>query len=188
MPFSTIIVDVDGVPLMITLKKHARQKHLRLIAHADGSLVVSVPRSCTHAMAQAFVRDNIAWVRRQRDVMAQASRRVTVDPCVVQLIKTAARPIIAQRITHFNAIYGFTYTAVHIRHQKTRWGSCSGDGVLSFNCALLGLPPSLRDYIVVHELCHLWEMNHSPRFWALVARAIPDYAKRRTQLKRMRPQ
>lgn len=172
---------------MMTIKKHARQKHLRLIAHADGSLIVSVPRSCTRAMAQAFVHDNIAWVRQQHSIMAQASRMVNVDPRVVQLIKKAARPIVVQRIAHFNAIYGFTYTAIHIRHQKTRWGSCSGDGVLSFNCALLGLPPSLRDYIVVHELCHLWEMNHSPRFWALVARTIPDYKKCRMQLRRMHP-
>lgn len=185
MAFSPLTVVIDGMPHMLTIKKHARQKHVRLIAHADGSVVVSVPRMYTRAMIASVVREHHAWIRAQ---CAVASPRVTIDPRVVRLIKKVARPIIEERVAHFNALYGFVYTKIHIRHQKTRWGSCSGDGVLSFNCAVVGLPPALRDYVVVHELCHLWEMNHAPRFWALVARAIPDYKKRRAQLKKVRAQ
>ncbi len=156
---------------------------MRIIAHADGSWVLSVPQTCTAAAMRVFVQSQIAWIRQHVCTVAQTSRRVTVDPRVVQHIKKSARTIVEERIAHFNTFYNFRYTAIHIRHQKTRWGSCSSAGVLSFNCTLVALSPALRDYIIVHELCHLWEMNHAPRFWALVAQTVPDYKQRRAQLR-----
>ena len=87
-----------------------------------------------------------------------------------------------ERIAHFNKEYGFVFKKISIRNQKTRWGSCSKTGTISFNYKIALLPPQLRDYIIVHELCHVGEMNHSRRFWALVARTIPDYASLRKEL------
>ena len=78
---------------------------------------------------------------------------------------------------------GVDYGQITIRSQKTRWGSCSSKGNLNFNCLLLLAPPEVLDYVVVHELCHRKEMNHSPRFWAEVARVMPDYKVRRKWLK-----
>ena len=91
-----------------------------------------------------------------------------------------ARVIIAERLTHWNAHYGFTYGRVTIKEQKSRWGSCSRQGNLNFNWRLLLAPAPILDYVVIHELAHLKELNHSPRFWAVVAQTCPDYiAKRR---------
>ena len=80
---------------------------------------------------------------------------------------------------------GVSYERVSIRAQKTRWGSCSGNGNLSFNWKLSLVPDEILDYVVVHELAHRKEMNHSPRFWAVVEKELPDYRERREKLKKM---
>ncbi len=97
--------------------------------------------------------------------------------------KERTRHLIQQKIDHFKLVYPFFHHSFSVRNQKTRWGSCSKRGHLSFHYRILFLPEHLQDYIVVHELCHLQEMNHSSRFWALVAQAIPDYKHRRRELK-----
>lgn len=97
--------------------------------------------------------------------------------------KEAARKLVHDRLAHFNVAYGFEYNRVSIKNQKTMWGSCSKKGNLNFNYRLALIPPELADYVIVHELCHLQELNHSKRFWSLVARTIPDYAQRRKALK-----
>jgi len=89
--------------------------------------------------------------------------------------KEAARDIVHARLQHFNQHYGYEFNRVAIRNQRTCWGSCTSLGNLNFSYKVLFLPPEVRDYIIVHELCHLCELNHSPRFWALVAEVVPDY-------------
>lgn len=100
--------------------------------------------------------------------------------------KENARELIMSRLEHFAYPYGFSYGQVSIRNQSTRWGSCSRKGNLNFNYRLVHLPLELLDYVVVHELCHLKEFNHSRNFWDLVAQAIPDYRERRRQLKNIK--
>jgi hypothetical protein len=94
-----------------------------------------------------------------------------------------ARIVIAERLTHWNAHYGFTYGRVTIKEQKSRWGSCSRQGNLNFNWRLLLAPAPILDYVIIHELAHLKELNHSPRFWAIVAQTCPDYAAKRRWLR-----
>lgn len=96
--------------------------------------------------------------------------------------KEEARALIIGRLEYFNQFYNFVYKRVSVRQQRTRWGSCSRQGNLNFNYRLLDLSPDISDYIIVHELCHLKEFNHSSRFWSLVAQIIPDYAARRAKL------
>lgn len=94
-----------------------------------------------------------------------------------------AHTIVAERLAHWNTHYGFSWTRVAIKEQKTRWGSCSRQGALNFNWRLLLAPLPILDYVVIHELCHLKEPNHAPRFWALVAQTCPDYRERRGWLR-----
>jgi predicted metal-dependent hydrolase len=98
-------------------------------------------------------------------------------------LKEYARDLVMKRLEKFNQIYGFKYNAVAIRNQKTRWGSCSSKGNLNFNYKIVLLPPRHADYIIVHELCHLKEFNHSKRFWNLVSKTFPDYEKIIEQLR-----
>lgn len=118
--------------------------------------------------------------------------RLTVADTAQETLRTAletwyrrhARTVFDERLAACNMRYGFRYGRVAIKKQKSRWGSCSRQGNLNFNWRLLLAPLSVLDYVVVHELCHLKELNHSPRFWQLVALACPDYAAQRAWLRR----
>lgn len=97
--------------------------------------------------------------------------------------KEAARVVIAEKVKKYNAIYQYRLGRVSIRNQKTKWGSCSKNGNLNFNYKILFLEERLADYIVVHELCHLQELNHSQKFWNLVARVFPNHKHIRKELR-----
>ena len=92
--------------------------------------------------------------------------------------------MVHERLEYWNQFYGFAYKRVAIRNQRTCWGSCSELGNLNFSYKILFLPAHLADYIIVHELCHLEEFNHSPAFWAQVARTLPNYKTLRKELRR----
>jgi hypothetical protein len=97
--------------------------------------------------------------------------------------KESARALVNERLQYFNQYYGYKWNKIAIRNQKTRWGSCSKAGNLNFNYKIALLPPRAADYIIVHELCHLKEFNHSQNFWNLVSKTIPDFKEVRKQLK-----
>ena len=117
-------------------------------------------------------------VYRRKWRMATSASRVAFA-----LNKERALAIVTDRISHFNTIYNFQIGKVSIKNQTTRWGSCSKKGNLNFNYRIVNLPPELQDYLVVHELCHLQEFNHSKAFWDLMGKAIPDYRARRQALR-----
>jgi len=99
--------------------------------------------------------------------------------------KKEARALVLERIAHFNQVYQHPIRRISIRNQRSRWGSCSQKGNLNFNYRVLKLPISLVDYIIVHELCHLREFNHSKRFWNLVGETLPDFEARRHALRKI---
>src|SRR5690242_13710613 len=96
--------------------------------------------------------------------------------------KEAARALVRARLDYFNRHYGFVWGRIAIKNHKSRWGSCSRKGNLNFSYRIVYLPPEVADYIVIHELCHLGEFNHSPAFWALVAQTCPDHRALRARL------
>jgi predicted metal-dependent hydrolase len=99
--------------------------------------------------------------------------------------KLRALYLVENRIAYFNKIYNAPINKITIRNQKSRWGSCSTKGNLNFNYKIIYLPPELADYIIVHELCHLKEFNHSKKFWDLVAHTIPHHLELRHNLKKI---
>ena len=98
-------------------------------------------------------------------------------------LKHHAAAFVKEKIAEINKLYNFSFNRVCVKNHKSRWGSCSKKGNLNFNYKIIHLPMELAEYIVVHELCHLKELNHSSRFWALVAKSVPDYKARRQKLK-----
>jgi predicted metal-dependent hydrolase len=100
--------------------------------------------------------------------------------------KEVARVLAKSRLAHYNTVYGFTINRVAIKNAKSRWGSCSKKGNLNFNYKIALLPLELADYVIVHELCHLGEFNHSPQFWKLVEKTLPNYKEIKNKFKGLR--
>jgi hypothetical protein len=115
----------------------------------------------------------------------QNDRPVMSEKEIKQLCAKAAI-VLKQKTEYYARIIGVDYGRITIRHQKTRWGSCSSKGNINYNCMLMLVPDELQDYVVVHELCHRIHMNHSPEFWAEVEKVLPDYKQRRKRLKENR--
>lgn len=129
------------------------------------------------------------WIfRKVRRRSSVVGRKLFVKSSKVeyQKHKEHARAMVHRKIASFNAFYNFTFHKVAIRNQRSRWGSCSKKGNLNFNYRLVLIPEALADYVIVHELCHLGEFNHSKNFWNLVAQTIPNHAQLRKQLHKIR--
>lgn len=118
-----------------------------------------------------------------------SKKRITIKKrfLVTSLDRESARKLVHERLEYFNQFYHFSYNTVAIRNQKTRWGSCSSKGNLNFSVRILTLTVEEQDYLIVHELCHLKEFNHSQNFWDLVALQIPDYKRIRKVLRHTAP-
>lgn len=128
----------------------------------------------------------IGWLGvRRRFAAGRRRRRRPASPHVAHYNehKERARILIHERLTYWNTFYNCAYNKVAIRNQSTRWGSCSMKKNLNFNYRIALLPQELMDYVIVHELCHLIEFNHSPAFWACMARALPDHEARKGVLR-----
>ncbi len=162
----------------------SNRKSLALQVKADGSVIVRAPLRITERRIETFAADHWEWVEKQKQRISRQrenARRITGEERREGFQK--AKEIIPRRTAYFAARMGVSYGRITIREQKTRWGSCSQKGNLNFNWKLVLMPPELLDYVVVHELAHRKEMNHSPSFWAVVEKELPDYRKRREELK-----
>ncbi len=161
-----------------TLRKSQRARRMRLAVYLGGSVVVTTPHDLSQMEVEKFIRAKTRWLFSKIDFFKQFTGREIGRRNHRQYLKykDEAYRLAAERVEHFNAFYGFTFNQINIKNQKTRWGSCSKKGNLNFNYKIALLPPELADYVIVHELCHLREFNHSKKFWALVAKALPDYA------------
>ena len=165
----------------------SRRRTLALEITPSGQVIARAPLKMSRARIQAFVLEKAGWirahlarVRRQNQLAAQAGKLTAED---IQALRKGAEPGIRERVHLFAKALGVTNGKITLRSQRTRWGSCSAGGNLSFNCLLALAPPEVVDYVVVHELCHRKQMNHSPAFWREVAVALPDYPARREWLK-----
>ncbi len=153
----------------------------------DGKLIVRAPFRASDAQIERFVENNRRWIETHlekaaaRAKAAEAVPKLTPDE-IAGLAKKAAATI-PQRVAYYAARVGVTYGRITIRKQRSRWGSCSAKGNLNFNCLLMLAPPEVLDSVIVHELCHRKEMNHSARFYAEVRRVLPDYDARNKWLK-----
>lgn len=171
-----------------TLRKHRQAKRLKIAISCDGNCSVTLPWRMSFWNAERFIKQNSEWVLEKMKAMKRIGRKSLFsrnDEKEYQKLKEYARGFVLKRLEKFREIYGFEYEKVAIRNQKTRWGSCSKKGNLNFNYKIVLLPEKYAEYIIVHELCHLKEFNHSRRFWELVSLTVPDYRKIVKELKKL---
>lgn len=153
--------------------------------------VCRAPIQTSEREIERFVRENESWIRKQ--LLKQEKQQAALDASEpltagdIQRLADEALRVIPERVRYYAEKIGVTYGRITIRNQRTKWGSCSSSGNLNFNCLLMLTPPEVLDSIVVHELCHRIEMNHSARFYEAVLRAYPDYRKWNRWLKENGP-
>ena len=158
------------------------RKTLAIQIQPDGTVVVRCPKRMAVAEVRRFVESKSQWIDKHlAKYPAQSQGKFTEQE--LKALREQARIVVTQSVRYYAPLVGVSYNQIAIRTQRTRWGSCSSKGNLNFNCLLALVPREVLDYVVVHELCHRKEMNHSDRFWSEVAKIIPDYKNRRQWLK-----
>lgn len=162
----------------------AKRKTMALKVSEAGTVTVRLPYGIRPEEADRFVEAHADWIQlRIREGRERAAARPVYTEQEREAGKRLAKELLLKKCRYFAERMGVSYGMVTVREQKTRWGSCSARGNLNFHWKLILMPPEVLDYVVVHELAHRREMNHSSRFWAEVERIMPDYKRRRKWLK-----
>lgn len=163
------------------------RRTLSIEVDREGRVLVRAPQNCSIRQIEAFLARKAEWIAQKSDMQKrQAELKKDQTQLTEQqrlFYREMAREVLTQRTAYYAGVMGVTYGRIAIREQKTRWGSCSARGNLNFNWKLIQMPPGVLDYVVVHELAHLREMNHSGRFWDLVESYMPEYKTYRNWLK-----
>lgn len=161
----------------------SKRKTVAIQVNSDLSVTMKVPLRITKKDIERILREKESWIlkhqadiiRKKTEYEAKCEPKLTYEE--IRELADKALKYFPERVAYFAPIVGVKYGRITIRNQKTRWGSCSSKGNLNFNCLLMLAPPEVIDYVVVHELCHRKEMNHSAAFWNEVAKVLPDYKK-----------
>lgn len=167
----------------------SNRRTIGIQVNSDLTVIVRAPRRMSLKSIERFVEEQENWILKHIDIMAERQRRMEEEPLIklteveIKELGERAGLVIPKRVAYYAPIVGVDYGRITIRNQKTRWGSCSSKGNLNFNCMLMLAPNEVIDYVVVHELCHRLEMNHSKGFWEKVEQIMPDYKVHRKWLK-----
>lgn len=160
----------------------SKRKTLAIEIRPDMRDVVRAPEKIPQNEIIKFVEEKQNWIKKhlvQMYFKAEENKKQKKEPALtnadIEKLCQKALSVIPDKVKYYAEIMGVTYGRITIRDQKTRWGSCSSKGNLNFNCLLMLMPDKVLDYVVVHELCHLKQMNHSKKFWKEVERYMPDY-------------
>ena len=170
---------------------YSSRKTIAIQVTRDGRVLVRSPRQCSRSYIDNFVSNNENWVlkhlARVKELEEQKKSAASSHPPLSSKDRSRyieiARDIFTRKTEYYARIIGVSYGRISIREQKTRWGSCSSKGNLNFNWRLILAPEEVLDYVVVHELAHRREMNHSKAFYAIVESVLPDYRKARKWLR-----
>lgn len=175
--------------LPYTLIRSSR-KSCSISVSNDAQITLRVPLYTTDKEIQHLLIEKRLWIiTRYLEALKHQQERPVSDLTDAQRAALerryidAAKEYFPKRVSYYQQYTGGTYHRISIRDQKTRWGSCSSKGTLSFNWRLMLAPPAILDYVVVHELCHLTYMDHSAAFWKKVEAVCPDYRAARKWLK-----
>lgn len=166
--------------------RKTRMRSLQLTVRPGGEVMLSLPYFISYQKGLAFLQEKSAWIVKKQKELARVPASFLRQGSEEGFHKHRAEAltIITLLVKQLGKLYRVQPRKISIRNQKTRWGSCSKAGTLCFSYRITLLPERLRDYVIVHELCHLKEFNHSGAFWNLVAQTFPDYRELRRSLRR----
>ena len=154
----------------------------------EGKVTVRAPYSCEKKRIDRFLLEKENWIRQkvklQKENAMKRQEKREMPEAQKKYYRNLAREVLGARTGYYARKMGVTYGRISIREQKTRWGSCSSEGNLNFNCRLLFVPDRIVDYVVIHELAHRRFMNHSKAFWKEVEKYMPDYKEQKKLLSR----
>jgi len=182
LPFDSAPSPVYPSPVFV---RHPRARRYVVSVREDGGVRVTLPRWGSMREARAFAGRLDEWIEKQRQRLAadRAKRPPFASDHVQRETRARAKRELPPRLLELAAALGLTVSKVSVRNQRWRWGSCSPNGHICLNWRLMGMPPWVRDYVMIHELMHLRRMDHSKTFWKLVAQACPDYESARRWLR-----
>ena len=166
------------------IRRGVKTKRLTISVHSDSRVIVSAPMRLSEKTIEAFLLKKIDWIKRSVSFYAKRANKLPSFELDKEK-KEEIKNFIKSKLDELNKTYNFEYNNIYIKNHSSRWGSCSSKKNINFNYRIINLPEDLSEYIISHELCHLGEMNHSKRFWNLVAKTIPDHKKRRAELKKI---
>jgi predicted metal-dependent hydrolase len=180
--------DQPSLPLEpeMVFVRHPRARRYVIRLTDEGVVRVTVPRWGSQREAEAFAAREHAWIAEQQRKLAIARQRprpATLSPAEQRALRARAARELPPRLLELAARFGLVVSKISIRNQRWRWGSCSRSGHICLNWRLVTMPESVRDYVLIHELMHLKRMDHSPKFWKLVAEACPGYEDARRWLR-----
>jgi len=163
----------------------SNRKTIAIEINRNCSIIVRAPFRISDYDINKFIDEKTKWIEKHLEIAKQRQSDTLISFSDEEIRNLADEAVIdiSKRVSHFASLMNVTVGKVTIRNQKTRWGSCSSKGNLNFNCLLMLCPEEVRDYVVVHELCHRRELNHSVRFWQEVKKVLPDYQLRKNWLK-----
>lgn len=167
------------------IRKSLRAKQVRITIKHDGSVIVTVPTWANEKLAHRFVLKKSKWISSKINYFKNNNFTLPKKGTREDYLKNKKRAleIVKKKITFYNKLLDVKFNKIFIKNNKNTWGSCSRKGNLNFNYKIITLPENVSDYIIVHELAHLIEFNHSKNFWKIVSKIFPDYLEIRKSLK-----
>jgi len=172
--------------ITVDIRKSKKAKRMRIAVYCDGSVVAVHPANIGFLKILSVIENKFEWIKEKIDFFNSRQDVAVFRGTKREYLKNKdeALILVKSKVEHFNQFYKFYYNNIYIKNQKTRWGSCSVKKNLNFNYKIIFLPEELQDYLIVHELCHLKEFNHSKNFWDLVRLKISNLEQVSKMLKR----
>ncbi|MDI6777761.1 MAG: DUF45 domain-containing protein [Patescibacteria group bacterium] len=170
------------------VRSSSRARCLRITIYPNGELAATLPRGMSFETLEEFIRQKANWILRKIRLAQKRKPSICLPKSGRKEYlkhKDQALELAKRKIEELNRAYNFQHKRISIRNQKTRWGSCSRNGSLNFNYKIVHLPEKYLNYIIVHELCHLKQFNHSKMFWNLVAEMVPNYKSIRKEFRNL---
>lgn len=162
---------------------YSKRRTLSIQVTPDSRVIVRSPYKVRKDVIASFIKSSAPWIEKKLAILESVPSKPTYNECDIPLLKAKTKEIVLDRVKHFSSIMGLSPKRVSVNSAKKRFGSCSAEGNINFSFRLCLYPNEVIDYVVVHELAHLKELNHSRRFWAIVEKYIPNYKEIKKQFR-----